>query len=382
MVENQLAIVTSRFWPLMGSTGAFAAYVAVALRESEQQPIIVTPAWHADWPSRLDYQEVPVIRLARASGRFWGRQRFARSLGKWLQEHQHALAGVVVAALDPETFQTLDAIFAAVERVWIRVSESGLRDLESDLLRWLDSSPERSRKESVTWLADTPDVAARLRGSGIPGESVIVMSPGVPSRPKRSAVERYESRAALAEANYDLAAAEFAPVLVTVGDLEEERGLVELVEMFRDVATACPSARLWLIGDGPARSSLYHQAIDLEIQHQVRLPGTFDNVWGVLAAADIYLSPSAFASTNLAVLEAMAAGVPVIAADSATHRHYLDDGRCGILTAPGDPCMWTRQIQHLLDHPASASELGEAARQHAISTFSIERYVSRIMADL
>ena len=99
--------------------------------------------------------------------------------------------------------------------------------------------------------------------------------------------------------------------------------------------------------------------------------GVFDQVDELLAAADLFVRPTTEAGTALAVLEAMAAGLPVVASSIAGHAEWIADGRDGLL-APPDAAAWSAAIARLLDDPELAARLGGAARQKA-ADFSLAK---------
>ena len=98
---------------------------------------------------------------------------------------------------------------------------------------------------------------------------------------------------------------------------------------------------------------------------RVVLVGVFDQVDALLAAADLFVRPTIEAGTSMAVFEALAAGLPVVASDIAGHRQWIADGCEGLLASPDDTAAWSAAIGRLLDDPELAARLGGAARQKA-----------------
>ena len=94
------------------------------------------------------------------------------------------------------------------------------------------------------------------------------------------------------------------------------------------------------------------------------LVGVFDQVDALLAAADVFVRPTSEAGSGLALLEAFAAGLPVVASHIPGHRDWIDDGHDGLL-APADAASWALAIGRLLAEPEFAARLGQAARQKA-----------------
>ena len=173
-------------------------------------------------------------------------------------------------------------------------------------------------------------------------EKITVIPRRVPIPPPRSPKLRDEARAALATANYDLVTTDSTAVAIAVGRLDAEHRFGDLVRAWRIVAARRSNARLWIIGDGPERDNLYRQIGDLDQRFRVLIPGTFDGLDEVLQAADMYLVPAPHTTPPLAMLEAMAAGLPVIAADASELRQSVADERLvlsgGRHQSPCRPC--------------------------------------------
>jgi glycosyltransferase involved in cell wall biosynthesis len=107
-----------------------------------------------------------------------------------------------------------------------------------------------------------------------------------------------------------------------------------------------------------------------------RFLGHRDDVPAVLAAADVFVLPSRSEASPNSVIEAMAAGLPVVATSVGGIPELVTDGRTGRLVPPGDPSALAQALVDLLDHPGHAAELGRAARARIERTASFERMVA------
>jgi glycosyltransferase involved in cell wall biosynthesis len=103
--------------------------------------------------------------------------------------------------------------------------------------------------------------------------------------------------------------------------------------------------------------------------------GHREDVRDLLSVYDIFVLPSLSEGMPLALLEAMAAGVPAVATRVGGVSEVIENGKTGLLVPPGDSRALADGIATLLENPALATELGEAARQVAVSRFSLERMV-------
>jgi glycosyltransferase involved in cell wall biosynthesis len=123
------------------------------------------------------------------------------------------------------------------------------------------------------------------------------------------------------------------------------------------------------------------QIDSLGLSGKVAMPGVFDDVIDILQAADLFVYPTLEGGTAMAPLEALAAGLPVVASDIPDNRQMLADGAAGLLVPPEDPTALAQGIAWLLDSPALAEDLRQAAGQHAAQRCSLQAMV-RWHADL
>lgn len=137
------------------------------------------------------------------------------------------------------------------------------------------------------------------------------------------------------------------------------------------------AARLVLAGDGPERAALMQQATALGVADSIEFPGTVSDVPALLASASIYVQASHREGLPNSVLEAMAAGLPVVATRIGGHEDIITDGETGVLVEPADPQALAAALQSLLDDAERRQRLGRRAadyvRAHYATTVVIER---------
>jgi glycosyltransferase involved in cell wall biosynthesis len=144
----------------------------------------------------------------------------------------------------------------------------------------------------------------------------------------------------------------------TVARLVPQKGVGVLIDAVRDV----PDANAVIIGDGPLRATLERQAADLG--GRVRFMGMRDDVAALLPALDIFVLPSQWEGEPIALLQAMACGLPCVATATDGSNELLRGGR-GLITKIDDPKDLAAAIRTLADSPDRRQALGEAARQVA-----------------
>jgi glycosyltransferase involved in cell wall biosynthesis len=163
------------------------------------------------------------------------------------------------------------------------------------------------------------------------------------------------------------------PTLLFLGHLGPEKGVFELVKAFAPLAGRFSGLQLVLGGVGQS-DAVRALATQLGISDRVELPGWLgpERKSAALAAATIFLLPSYYEGMPMALLEAMAWGMPVIATPVGGTPQIVTHEVNGLLIPPGDIAALTMAIERLLQDPALRIRLGNAARATIVSRFSLE----------
>lgn len=169
------------------------------------------------------------------------------------------------------------------------------------------------------------------------------------------------------------------PTIVTVGNLRVEKGQSVLLLAFADVVKEIPAARLQVIGSGPLVSELQSLSDGLGLGPSVDFMGSVADVWPYLGAAHVFAFPSLLEPLGMAVQEAMAAGLPVVASGVGGITELIEDRVTGVLVPPGDAVALASTLIELLRSQELRNELGHRARDAAASMTlesTIDRYES------
>jgi glycosyltransferase involved in cell wall biosynthesis len=164
-----------------------------------------------------------------------------------------------------------------------------------------------------------------------------------------------------------------ALVVGTVARFDPVKALDVLLRGFAVLAAIQPTARLVLIGDGPEARRLRALAGSLGIDAQVRFAGFVADASRLLPALDLYASASRREGLPLALLEAMACGLPVAATRVSGHVDVVEDGVTGVLVPPDDPAALGRAMDALVANPARREVMGQAGRRRAEECFAASR---------
>jgi glycosyltransferase involved in cell wall biosynthesis len=248
-------------------------------------------------------------------------------------------------------------------------------------LLWRKAAPMVHR-----WIVVSHQTASDWqRELDIPSERIVVVPNGIDtSRFRPDAEKRQETRARLG-------IPEDAPLLLAVGRLEQEKGFQVAIQALRQVRSRWPGVRLLIVGEGNYRRPLEQAAAPLNSQPNAEtarentgndaiiFAGYVPNAQlpDLLAAADLFLMPTLCTEAfPLTVVEAMAAGLPVVASNIGGIPTAIEDGHNGLLVPTGSADALARAIEGLIQDEPLRRSLAAAAREAAHSRFSREHMVA------
>jgi glycosyltransferase involved in cell wall biosynthesis len=166
------------------------------------------------------------------------------------------------------------------------------------------------------------------------------------------------------------------PLVVSVAALIPQKGVGDLLIAAKQVLEEQPSTLFVVVGTGGLFEPLQQQARELGIDRSVQFVGRRSDVERFLAVADVLVVPSVWEEpAGLVVIEAMAAGRPVVATGVGGIPEYMEQGVTGILVEPHAPEQIAKAVIRLLDSPTEAAAMGAAGRLRVEKFFSMERWV-------
>ncbi|MGH2524638.1 MAG: glycosyltransferase, partial [Anaerolineales bacterium] len=183
--------------------------------------------------------------------------------------------------------------------------------------------------------------------------------------PSLAAAERAAIRA-------ELAGDPARPLLVAVGRLSHQKGYGDLLTAFATLRQTHPHAALIIAGGGGRHAELSAQIASLHLDHHAWLLGARNDVPRLLAASDIFVSASHWEGLPVAVLEAMAAGLPIVATSVGDVPRVVS-AEAGLIVPPHQPDLLAGALRTLLDNPVQRQRLGEAARAYVTRNHSPAR---------
>jgi glycosyltransferase involved in cell wall biosynthesis len=166
--------------------------------------------------------------------------------------------------------------------------------------------------------------------------------------------------------------------VVMVANLRPEKGHDTLIDAVPHVLDAHPHAEFIVAGDGPLAPQLASRAQSRGVTHRLTFIGRSDDVPALLRSSDIFVLPSRSEALPNAVIEAMAAGLPVVASRVGGIPELISPGVNGTLVPPDDPQALAAAIVDLMERPSFARTLGWAARALVEQEYSFDRMVTRV----
>jgi glycosyltransferase involved in cell wall biosynthesis len=165
---------------------------------------------------------------------------------------------------------------------------------------------------------------------------------------------------------------------LAVGHLRISKDYPTMLQAFRKVCAESPAARLLIAGCGPLGEALARQAREMGLDGPVRFLGIREDVPELMAAADGLLMSSRYEGTPLAILEAGASGLPVVATRVGGNAEVIVDGTSGVLVESGDPAALAGACLRVMRaSPEERAELARRARRRVETAFSLEVVVDK-----
>ena len=205
--------------------------------------------------------------------------------------------------------------------------------------------------------------------AGLPADKLVTIHYGL-DEPPRAASELTPTDAGIEPG---------APLVLAIGRLIEQKDHATLLEAFARVRETHAGARLAILGWGRLEEATRERAAALGLAGAVVLPGRVEPAaW--LERADVFAHTSRWEGFGIVLLEAMLAGLPVVATRASAVPEIVVDGETGLLVAPGDAAGVAAALTALLGDESRRRTLGAAGRARALGEFSVARMADRTAA--
>lgn len=249
-------------------------------------------------------------------------------------------------------------------RIPVIVSERCVDSWKTGWQLWLD---RRLIGRTTRLVGNSQSVADFYRNLGVPSEKLDVIYNGIDLLdypPGARDIARQE-----------LGIKPESHVVGFVGRLANQKRLVDLIWAFELIRVMHGEVVFVMIGDGPERQQLEYFAHRLEISDRVKFLGHREDAQRFLPAFDVFWLASDFEGLSNSIMEAMAAGLPVVASDIPPNRELVIPEKTGYLVPIGNRVAYAQLAERLLLDPALARQFGAAGRERIASHFSVEQMV-------
>ncbi len=361
----RIALVTRRFPPLIGGAEAMLRYLAIALADEGAEVTVVTSRLDGlPAEERID-GKVRVVRLETSPLRFVGTSLYMHNLSQWFARNPVDLT--YVSMLKHDAYVAVDSGRRHGFPVVLRPEGAGATgDVAWQSWGRGGRAIARRCRRADAFVAISEAVRRELVGAGYEESRIVDLPNGVPIpdepwSPRPDSIEN--------------------PHAIFIGRLAPEKGLHALVDAWPIVRRWFPGARLTLVGEGPERPALEARIAGLGLVDAIRLPGSSTDAPAFLASSDLFVLPSREEGMSIALLEAMALGMPLVATAIPGNLKLVADGLHGRLTPPDDPEALARAIVALWSDLDAAASMGREARRLVIERYSIGA-VARAHLDL
>jgi glycosyltransferase involved in cell wall biosynthesis len=256
---------------------------------------------------------------------------------------------------------------------WARVpviyTEHNLQERYHPLTRWANRSTWTLQRAVV---AVSSEVAASIARHMPDRPAVHVVPNGIDVEAFRiESGDRQRIRRELGVSDHEI-------VVGTVAVMRPQKRLDLWLQTLRHVVDQGVAVIGLIVGDGPLRADLERHAAELSLTGRVRFPGLQSPIAPWLAAMDLFLITSEFEGLPLALLEAMASRLPVVATAVGGIPEVIEDGRSGVLVPIPDPRWLAERARELLLDPERRREMGLEAKRRVEREFSVERMAQEL----
>lgn len=164
-------------------------------------------------------------------------------------------------------------------------------------------------------------------------------------------------------------------VIGTIARLDPQKGVCHLINALPSILKQCPTARLFIVGDGALRADLEQQCSLLGVSDRVVFAGFQLDAYRFLGAMDVFVMPSLFESWGFTAVEAMGAGLPVISSDIPGPREFITNEQTGLLVNAANPDAISDAVIRLRTNSELRRKIAEAGREHVRARHSVRAMV-------
>ena len=322
-------------------------------------PIVLTlhPGYGDYWEKPVEDLGIPLFRINHRKNRFSRLREIRRTLQPFqpqLVHGWHLFSGAYASLVAPR--------FKAKSLVGIRSSfESIQNSLELRI----------AERFADAFITNSESAAARIKSEKPSVRQVYVVPNAV--------IVDFEAREAVREKlKQELGLRPDALWLIAIGRMEQLKHFDELLEVAASLREKHCNFQLILIGGGAEESYLKQLSQQLRLEDYVRITGEIPNANRWLKGFDIFCMPSVSEGLPNVVMEAAAAGLPIVTWQLPFYEELLTPDETALMAAPGDRAGFEQAVLKLINDQSLREELGAAAQAQITEKFSLDRYIQNM----
>lgn len=322
--QPRVLMIGRHYWP-HGSldSAAHLMQIAGALSRRGLQVEIFTPRYASTWPRRIVVREIVVHREVAAARSDWSIGRYVRGLAAWLGQHGASYQVLVADSMREESIAVVDAARQLGIKSVLHCRGWG----KSGDVPWWSTGRSTRRCVAASKNSDAQIVSAasserELLVEGFDPSRVHRIHWGFRSGENFSEDRRRLARRSLATANGDLHTEAETPVVLCAASMVRDGGIDLLMRAAHPLVTRYPDLRLWFVGDGPNRDTMYQYLRSEGVRASIAMPGSFAEMQDLFRAADVYVQLDED-GLNAHFPSAVEHELPVVAVDAVPIRERL-----------------------------------------------------------
>lgn len=307
----RVAFLIRTFWPAISHSQTICAELASEISGRNHAVTILTSKLGFDWSDKIEFRDLPVFRVSAGRPVFWGKSRYQQLLGHCL-ESRAPWDALIVWGLGEELEFAAREFGDKDSRLLVKLDYESLPPLTNQ-----GHLPRRWKlllAKSNGILVNAVSLTDFLERQGLPRNKIFYVPDAVESYPDflREEQDSLASRRVISKVHPLLDIAANQKLVVTHSPLISERAFDPLLQAWQLYLQKFPTAKLVILGDGPAAQPVWHRLHNLRLTHSVVMPGWFDDWDPFLFAADAYVSAEYESGVCYGLTRAIARGVPCL----------------------------------------------------------------------
>jgi glycosyltransferase involved in cell wall biosynthesis len=209
-----------------------------------------------------------------------------------------------------------------------------------------------------------------IMSNGIDKKKVLVIHNGIDTEKLYRPESRERTRRALGIKGDDFVIGNIARMV----SLKNHRFLINV---FKELREDLPGLRLTLIGDGPLKGELEAYAKNMKLTDAIQFLGERKDIGELLSVFDLFVLPSLTEGISMTLIEAMAAGVPIVASRVGGTPEIIENNRTGSVIPLDEPSKWVKEIKSIIKDDQKRKDMAETAKYEVKKRFSLNSMVDR-----